>query len=118
MKKGKNRTIMNCEPIILISKSKEDFLPRYAVNPTPLEYGPIKGLFINVFLALLKLIVLIFLKPGTEIRDVKEVYDREAENYERKHHLTTRGQDTIWRRMAGWIIAVSAVNIPHRIKIK
>jgi len=36
------------------------------------------------------------------IDEIKEVYDIEAVSYDRKHHLTTRGMDTVWRRMAGW----------------
>src|SRR5262249_4645260 len=37
--------------------------------------------------------------------EVDRVYDREAADYDSKHHLTTRGQDTNWRRMAGWLVS-------------
>ncbi len=37
--------------------------------------------------------------------EVDKVYDREAAGYDAKHHRTTRGQDLMWRRTAGWLVA-------------
>lgn len=45
-------------------------------------------------------------KPGRlDQREIQSLYTREAGSYDKKHHLTTRGQDTAWRRGAGWIVA-------------
>ena len=32
------------------------------------------------------------------------MYNLEAASYDAKHHLTTRGMDMIWRRLAGWFV--------------
>lgn len=60
---------------------------------------------------LIQLGIRLVLRPRKESGDtlnpqeVDDVYDREAATYDRKHHLTTRGQDTMWRRFAGWQVA-------------
>jgi len=43
--------------------------------------------------------------------EVMAVYDREAHSYDRKHHFTTRGQDTAWRRYAAWCV----LNVARRL---
>jgi ubiquinone/menaquinone biosynthesis C-methylase UbiE len=50
---------------------------------------------------------------GLDLAEVQAVYDREAASYDRKHHLTTRGMDTVWRRTAGWS-AVAIAQERHR----
>jgi len=43
--------------------------------------------------------------------EVMQVYDREARRYDAKHHFTTRGQDTTWRREAAWCV----LNVARRL---
>lgn len=38
--------------------------------------------------------------------EVDDVYSREAATYDLKHHLTTHGMDTAWRRWASWCVAI------------
>ena len=42
------------------------------------------------------------------------VYTREARAYDRKHHFTTRGQDTVWRREAAWSVLNAARRATNR----
>jgi ubiquinone/menaquinone biosynthesis C-methylase UbiE len=49
--------------------------------------------------------------------EVMSVYDREARRYDAKHHFTTRGQDTVWRREAAWCVLNSARNHLDRIRV-
>lgn len=48
--------------------------------------------------------------------EVMEVYDREARRYDAKHHFTTRGQDTTWRREAAWCVVNRARTLGRRVK--
>ena len=52
-----------------------------------------------------------------DISEVNEVYDREALTYDVKHHLTTRGMDTMWRRAAGWCAVMTAQRSHSRVRI-
>ena len=77
------------------------------------DCGRLKLVGFGFIQLLLNLSVKIFLRPrkgpvkDLDIDEVKKVYDREAATYDAKHHLTTHGMDTTWRRSAGW----SVVNI-------
>jgi ubiquinone/menaquinone biosynthesis C-methylase UbiE len=58
----------------------------------------------------IQLFIRLFLRPrggtvgGLSTKEVMAVYDREARSYDWKHHFTTRGQDTVWRREAAWCV--------------
>lgn len=40
-----------------------------------------------------------------DINEIEQVYNREAATYDVKHHMTTYGMDTTWRRLASWSVA-------------
>jgi len=94
----------------------EKYFPRYILNPTSLRYGQIKGIWFSLAQCFLRTLVNIFLHPRqTSIGalnqlEIDEVYDREADGYDLKHHLTTRGMDLIWRRAAGWFVSTIGQN--------
>lgn len=49
--------------------------------------------------------------------EVMSVYTREARWYDRKHHLTTRGQDTTWRREAAFCVLTASQKIIYPIRV-
>lgn len=49
--------------------------------------------------------------------EVMRVYDREARSYDRKHHFTTRGQDTMWRRYAAWCVVNMARRLERPVRV-
>jgi ubiquinone/menaquinone biosynthesis C-methylase UbiE len=53
--------------------------------------------------------------PSTD--EVMSVYTREARHYDDKHHLTTRGQDTVWRREAASCVLTASQKISYPIRV-
>jgi ubiquinone/menaquinone biosynthesis C-methylase UbiE len=51
-----------------------------------------------------------------DVSEVEAVYDREADSYDAKHHLTTHGMDTVWRRWSGY--AAVTLGRPQRRRLK
>lgn len=128
----KKRFVVN-RPIIVIDWEKLEksgispkelrmYLPRYILKPTPLYYGLVKKIWFWATQWFLTSLVKIFLRPrrssgSLDLSEVNEVYARQADTYDWKHHLTTRGMDLIWRRNAGWIASVIGRNAATSIKI-
>jgi len=86
------------------------YFPRYILNPTKLYYGWLKRFGLLMAQLFLRTIVKIILRPRNstdllEQAEINQVYTREAKTYNRKHHLTTRGMDLVWRRTAGWFVS-------------
>jgi len=81
-----------------------------------MPYQPPNGLVRRLWFFLLqlpvRLLIWVALHPRLERpgdlsqQEVDRVYDRRARSYDVVHHFTTRGQDTSWRRLAGWTAAV------------
>jgi ubiquinone/menaquinone biosynthesis C-methylase UbiE len=98
----------------IASDDLKKWFPRYLTDPTTLDCGPIKYAWLWFVQWLLKLGVEIFLRPRKEnvgdlgVKEVEKVYDREAASYDLKHHITTHGVDTTWRRLAGWCATIFA----------
>lgn len=118
--------MLNEKPIIQSNLDQKELIkhfPRYAFNPTPLPYGGLKRAWIGTVINLMKLVTWIILNPrktpvgNLDKEEVSGVYRREWETYNRKHHLTTRGMDLLWRRWAGWAIASMRRNFFGKIKI-
>ncbi len=67
-----------------------------------------KIVLIRMMQILIRAMIWVFLRPrkgpiGTlDSNEVNDVYSREAPTYDWKHHMTTHGHDTLWRREAGW----------------
>jgi len=84
------------------------YLPEYLYNPDPLECGAVKYWILNIIQTVIITVVRLALRPrdgevgNLDISEVEKVYDREAKRYDKKHHHTTRGMDTTWRRWAAW----------------
>lgn len=98
------------------------YLPEYILNPQTLRYGRLKRLGLRMLALFFKALVKLFLSPraksGSLDKDeVDEVYAREARTYDRKHHLTTRGMDLVWRRSAGWLLATYARRTTEPLKV-
>lgn len=119
--------ILEQKPLISIDKeslyakgiSDEDvrrFIPGYISSATLLEVNVAGRLFLGTAHFLISSLIDLFLRPrkGTvgslEREEVDAVYSREARTYNQKHHLTTRGQDTVWRRQAGYFVLNYALN--------
>lgn len=50
--------------------------------------------------------------------EVEQVYNREASSYDRKHHATTYGMDTTWRRAAGFhILSLCRSRSPEAVHV-
>lgn len=92
-------------------KELRRYFPRYILDPAPLEYSWLKRILVVVVQWIIRAMIWIFLKPrhtktgSLDQCEVDDVYTREAENYDLKHHFTTHGMDLVWRRSAGWFLA-------------
>ncbi|MBU2652451.1 MAG: class I SAM-dependent methyltransferase [Bacteroidetes bacterium] len=98
------------------------YLPRYILNPTALRYGWFKRIGLLAVQCFLRVMVKLFLRPRNSTgfldqSEINRVYTREAKTYNRKHHLTTRGMDLVWRRVAGWFVSIIGRNGQGRLKI-
>jgi len=98
------------------------YFPRYILNPTPFYYGRVKQIWFFIVRMFLTALVKIFLKPrkssgNLDIQEVDRVYTKEAATYDKKHHITTRGMDLVWRRMAGWFISVIGRNNTKTLRV-
>lgn len=86
------------------------YFPRYILEPTLLYYGWLKWIGFFTIQLFLRIMVKVFLRPRNSAgslgqTEVDEVYTKEAKTYDKKHHLTTRGMDLVWRRAAGWFVS-------------
>lgn len=100
------------------------YFPHHLQVDVNFKSGFLKFKFMEFVLFLLATGVKNFLLPRKElpghldIEEVDRVYDREARLYDWKHHLTTRGMDTVWRRHAGYAVATYCQNNnPEQVKV-
>jgi len=91
-----------------------NWIPRSITHPTPLKYGRMTKTALDMMQWLIQTGIKKVLKPRDNAGDdlsqaeVDYVYSREARTYDLKHHWTTRGMDTSWRRMAaGFVLALA-----------
>lgn len=90
------------------------FFPKYILRPSPIYYGTAKNILFKIIQFFLETLVKVFLRPresdtgSLDLKEVNEVYTREAATYNKKHHLTTRGMDLVWRRNVGWFLAIDS----------
>ncbi|MEK7531854.1 MAG: methyltransferase domain-containing protein [Patescibacteria group bacterium] len=104
------------EPLLGGLKTEEArrALPRFLYNRTIIKAGYFKIFCLKKVQILLQAYIYVMLRPrrgkvGTlDGNEVDVVYRREAETYDRKHHLTTSLTDTSWRRAAGWALVALA----------
>ncbi|MAG44516.1 hypothetical protein CL633_01370 [bacterium] len=93
------------------SKILNKYLPKYILEPTPLYYGIFKKFWFCLIRKLFEVLIWLLLKPRLssagklDLSEIDTVYSKEARTYDKKHHMTTRGMDLVWRRMAGWLVA-------------
>jgi len=101
--------------------SKEDvnrYIPEYILSTRLLEVNFIYSLFLKILQFFISLSIRLLLRPrkeeigNLEKEEVDKVYNREAFTYDQKHHLTTRGQDTVWRRQAAHFVLNCVLNKP------
>ena len=93
---------------ILPLENKSDYFPDYVFESESIKVNKIYYFYykfiLNVFKIILKWRLKIMgyydkkYKNDPLHKDVENIYTREAENYEYKHHLTTNFRDTWWRR--------------------
>lgn len=73
--------------------------------------APAKRLFFWLLQQPVRALIWVTLRPRLEKpgslgpKEVDRVYTRQARRYDRTHHFTTRGQDTVWRRWVSWQVA-------------
>ncbi len=114
---------------ILPPESKSDYLPDYLFEEECVKVSRIYYLYYSFILNVFKIILKLRLKIlGSSYKkyendplhkDVENIYSREAENYEYKHHLTTNFRDTWWRRQIGLeVINYIYTNKKNKEKVK
>ena len=97
--------------------------PEYILHPVPSSMGKARRLWFLLIRKCFELLIWIKLKPrpttpgDLDVQEVDEVYAREAKTYNRKHHFTTRGQDLVWRRQAGWFVATLGRKFRYPIRV-
>ena len=95
------------------------YLPKFLLDPDPLPCGKLKRIAIGLALKICGLVATLLLRPrkdkagALDPSEVDRVYDREAAGYDAKHHLTTRGRDTHWRRWTAWGVSNLAREMAH-----
>lgn len=96
------------------SKTLKKYFPKYILEPTPLYYGIVKKLWFCLIRKMFEVLIWLLFKPRLssvgklDLSEIDKVYNKEACTYDNKHHMTTRGMDLVWRRMAGWLVAAMA----------
>lgn len=98
----------------IAEKELDYYISRYILYPTILKCG-IFTRFLNLIIQFfIQVGIWIFLKPrkskpgSLDQAEVDKVYSKEAITYNQKHHLTTRGQDLVWRRQAAQLVSAVA----------
>lgn len=92
------------------------YFPRYLRESSTLDCGSVVFVWLQFVQLLIRASIKLFLRPRSDtvgkldIKEVEQVYNREAATYDAKHHLTTRGMDTTWRRLAGWSVTTVGRN--------
>lgn len=99
------------------------YVPKYLYAPNPIECSRVGYFVLQLFSIFLITMTKLFLRPRKgevgklDRGEVEVVYNREAAGYDSKHHMTTRGKDTVWRRQAGWFVAGIARRLGRRPKV-
>lgn len=92
----------------MLEFSFKRYFPAYLSQPVSFRCSSIRYVWHIVVQWFIQLGIKLVLRPRRSAsgvldpHEVDEVYNREAVTYDRKHHLTTRGKDTVWRRYVGW----------------
>jgi len=99
------------QPIFSLRSESNYYFPDHVFESECIKISTIYYLYykflLNIFKSILKLRLRILgssykkYKNDPLHRDVEDIYTREAESYEYKHHLTTNFRDTWWRRQIG-----------------
>ena len=98
-------------------------IPSYLRNPDQLVTSRLGRIIARTLQLPVQLFIWLFLSPrrgsvgNLTQTEVMNVYDREAQRYDAKHHFTTRGQDTTWRREAAWCALNAARKLNRRITV-
>lgn len=121
MKRVRSKSALAVDPSRLFEAgvSGEEFgayFPRYLREPAVLDCGSVIYAWLQFIQLLIRASIKLFLKPRSDaagkldIKEVEQVYNREAVTYDVKHHLTTHGMDTTWRREISWSVAMVGRN--------
>lgn len=92
------------------SEQLAKYFPSYLLQPEPIAYGCLEAVGVYLLEWGIQFSIKVFLRPRKggvgklEQTEVNAVYRREAASYDKKHRMTTRGKDTMWRRSVGWFI--------------
>jgi len=104
-------------------KELNHYLPKYISNPVPLSYGWCRWFWFNLIRLFIAGSIWVFLRPRLKSTgkldqsEVDSVYNKEAKTYNKKHHLTTRGIDLVWRRATAWFAVILGRNRPGQLTI-
>ena len=107
----------------LIVERYRSFFPSYLTNTTTFNPSAIHTYLMTMAQWAIQSAIEIVLKPRSgqvgklDIKEVEGIYDREANTYDIKHHMTTYGMDTTWRRTASWRVVNYARNASGGIKV-
>jgi ubiquinone/menaquinone biosynthesis C-methylase UbiE len=94
-------------------------IPEFVSKPLQVRAGTAKRIWFYLLILLTRLYIRIAFRPSMarpgapNKQEVDAVYTRHAARYDRIHHIITRGQDLIWRRNAGWALALDSSSSPH-----
>ncbi len=89
----------------------KEVYPKYYFQTKISKGGVLKRVVFSTIKKLLIFFIKVILRiqPGDSGEldkfEVEEIYKREARSYDMEHHRTTRWQDTVWRRQAGFFVA-------------
>lgn len=95
----------------ITEKDIQQYFPAYLTEEPNVDCGRLKYWWLRFIQFFISLGIRLVLRPrkgevgDLDLKEVEDVYNREAHTYNWKHHMTTHGMDTTWRRLAAWFVA-------------
>lgn len=99
------------------------FIPEYVLRNDVINQSMLSDVWQRFIICIFKFAAWIFLRPrkgkvgNLDMEEVGKVYNREAQQYNIKHHLTTRGMDLIWRRFASLFVVNYAIEKKRKVSV-
>ena len=99
------------------------YFPSYILESTEFPSTFLRLAFYHFALSIIAPLVAAVLRPrrgevgNLDVSEVESVYHREADSYDAKHHLTTHGMDTVWRRWSGYAAVSLGRSTGQRLKV-
>ena len=116
-------SLTELQQVGLTVEDLKPYFPSYILNSTEFPSSFLRLAIYRFAQSIIAPLVGAFLRPrrgkvgNLDVSEVESVYHREAESYDAKHHLTTHGLDTVWRRWSGYAAVTLGRVQSKRLKV-